>query len=328
MWDPVSRYTLCDIAAHESVNMHKLLVLPILLAFSSPSRAADEFPIPEGLEGRVWFWEQVFGSYDSDQALLHDREHPHLLWQVIDLPTHENESRERQLGKNAVNAALASLRARLNRLAAKGAPKDELDEKLLALVGGKHRELVGAAGRLRSQRGVADKFRAGLKRAKKHRAVIENTLDAEGVPKELAALPFIESMYTPTAKSHAGAAGLWQLMPATARELGLKVTAARDDRMNIAKATRGAARMLKDNYRMLKSWPLAITGYNHGPYGVKKATQQMGTTDLVQLIKRYKKSTWGFASKNFYAEFIAASRLYTRLGGVTSDDDELARGAP
>lgn len=309
--------------------MHTFLFLlsaPALLATQVADSAESQFPIPEQIEGRIWFWEQVFGRYDSDQAVLHDRENPELIWHVVDLPENPNPQRERTLRKATVTQALANTRTRLSRLSKGVKAKDEVDQKLLEVVGSKIALLNGAASRLRSQTGVADKFRAGIARAKKHIAMIHTALDAEGVPRKLAALPFVESMFTPSARSHAGAAGLWQLMPATARGLGLKVNSERDERLNVGKATKAAARMLRDNYRMLDSWPLAITGYNHGPYGVKRATQQLKTRDLGVLIQRYKKSTWGFASKNFYAEFIAASRIFERA--LSTQEDEIARGQP
>ena len=69
--------------------------------------------------------------------------------------------------------------------------------------------------------------------------------------------------------------------------------------MDVMKATGAAAKLLKRNYKLLKSWPLAVTGYNHGAYGVKRAIRDVGSRELVDLIENYKKSTWGFASKNF-----------------------------
>ncbi len=309
--------------------MKRLAILlgALALLTAAPALASDgPFPVPKQIEGRVWFWEQIFGRYESDQAVLHDREDPEIVWQVIDLPSHPNTTREKNLRRAAVNSALADLRVRLTQLEKNPKPRDEIDRKLLDVAGGDPKLLDGAASRVRSQTGVADKFRAGVARSKKHLRLIHTALDAEGVPRELAALPFVESMFTPTARSHAGAAGLWQLMPATARGLGLRVTRARDDRLDVAKATKAAARMLRDNYRMLGNWPLAITGYNHGPYGVKRATQQLKTEDLGELIDRYEKSTWGFASKNFYAEFVAASRIFERA--MSAQADEIARGEP
>ena len=75
------------------------------------------------------------------------------------------------------------------------------------------------------------------------------------------------------------------------------------------KATWAAAKMLRQNHNKLGNWPLAITGYNHGPNGMYRAVKQVGSDDLMVLIKKYEKSTWGFASKNFYAELLAALSL-------------------
>jgi membrane-bound lytic murein transglycosylase D len=117
-------------------------------------------------------------------------------------------------------------------------------------------------------------------------------------------------MFNTKAHSSAGAAGVWQLMPATAREFGLRVKRGKDDRLDILKATRAAAKLLARNHRMLKSWPLAVTGYNHGAYGVKRAIRKVGSRKLEDLIEHYEKRSWGFASKNFYAEFVAMIRIF------------------
>ena len=72
------------------------------------------------------------------------------------------------------------------------------------------------------------------------------------------------------------------------------------------RATRGAAIHLKDNYQALGSWPLAITAYNHGRAGVARAVSETGTSDIGIIVKRYRGPLFGFASRNFYAEFLAA----------------------
>lgn len=282
----------------------------------------DEFPVDPAIEGRVWFWEQIFGRFESHQAIFHDREAPEVIWLVVDLPEHRDKKRREEREHQLITETLADLRARLRRLEETPEARDDLDTRLLQVSAGNRARLNGAAGRLRTQSGVADRFRAGFLRSRAHIEVIYATLDKQGLPRKLAVLPFMESMFRPNVRSHAGAAGLWQLMPATARGLGLRVNAKLDERLNVVKATDAAARMLRDNYRMLQSWPLAITGYNHGPYGVKRATKALRTKKLWDLIQRYKKSTWGFASKNFYAEFIAVSRVYAR---AIEDAEELAR---
>jgi membrane-bound lytic murein transglycosylase D len=76
-------------------------------------------------------------------------------------------------------------------------------------------------------------------------------------------------------------------------------------------ATRAAARLLKENYRILGRWPLAITAYNHGTDGIFRGVQAVESDNLVDLIRGYQSPTFGFASKNFYAEFLAVIDIVT-----------------
>ena len=98
---------------------------------------------------------------------------------------------------------------------------------------------------------------------------------------------------------------MWQIMPATGR-LYLRVDRNVDERLNVRAATLAAARILRDNYEKLGTWPLAITAYNHGANGMKRAVDTVGTTDFGVIVQRYRGPLFGFASQNFYAEFLAA----------------------
>ncbi len=70
--------------------------------------------------------------------------------------------------------------------------------------------------------------------------------------------------------------------------------------------TEAAANLMLYNYRLLGSWPLAVTAYNHGPGGLRRAQEQLGTSDIAVIVKRYQGATFGFASRNFYVAFLAA----------------------
>jgi membrane-bound lytic murein transglycosylase D len=126
-----------------------------------------------------------------------------------------------------------------------------------------------------------------------------------GLPPELAALPHVESSFTPTAYSKVGASGLWQFMRSTGR-LYMRVDDIVDERLDPFRSTEAAARLLLSNYRLLGSWPLAITAYNHGPGGMRRARQVMGTDDFAVIARNYRSRTFGFASRNFYPSFLAA----------------------
>ena len=165
-----------------------------------------------------------------------------------------------------------------------------------------------AALSVRFQLGQADKFRAGLIRAGQWRAHIQQVLAEQGVPTELVALPHVESSFNPRAYSHVGAAGLWQFMRSTGR-LYLRVDDVVDERMDPHKASVAAARLLGFNYRQIDSWPLAITAYNHGLAGMTRAVRTLGTRDIAKIVARYQSRSFGFASRNFYAEFLAAAEI-------------------
>lgn len=104
--------------------------------------------------------------------------------------------------------------------------------------------------------------------------LIENILKKYGLPAELKYLAVIESELKSTATSWAGAVGPWQLMPETARILGLKVTHSHDERKDYYKSTHAAAKYLRDLYREFGDWLLVIAAYNGGPanvyYAIKK----------------------------------------------------------
>jgi membrane-bound lytic murein transglycosylase D len=122
---------------------------------------------------------------------------------------------------------------------------------------------------------------------------------------ELAALPMVESSYNPQAYSKAGAVGLWQFIRSTGKQY-LTIKRKRDDRRDPIRATEAAAHLLRHNYETLGSWPLAITAYNHGREGILTARAAVGSSAIEEIIARYNGPRFGFASRNFYAEFLAA----------------------
>lgn len=117
--------------------------------------------------------------------------------------------------------------------------------------------------------------------------MLEEELIIAGVPVELRALAIVESGLNPVALSRAGAKGLWQFMPVTAREYGLEINSLVDERCNPRLATRAACRYLKNMYNMYGDWTLAIASYNCGPGNVNKAIVRAGGDP-----KNYNGSFW------------------------------------
>ena len=284
------------------------------LEFAHVQSPSKEFPLPKTLRSAVVFWEEVFVTYESTQLIIHDREEQSIIWGIYDVPADDGTRATRKVIQTRTDAILDSVRDSLGHLASGKNPRNKWEEGAVKFLGQLSattkvpRETLSK--RVRAQRGVANELRAGRKRAKPWLKKIKAELKKRGLPQEIALMTFVESMFNTKAHSSAGAAGVWQLMPATARELGLRVKRGNDDRMDILKATRAAAKLLARNHRMLKSWPLAVTGYNHGAYGVKRAIRKVGSRKLEDLIEHYEKRSWGFASKNFYAEFVAMIRIF------------------
>ena len=170
------------------------------------------------------------------------------------------------------------------------------------------RALNEAAGRVRFQLGQADRFRAGLIRAGAYEAHIAETLANMGLPAELSALPHVESSFDPEAYSKAGAAGLWQFMRSTGRRF-MRIDSTVDERMDPYRATVAAAQLLRFNFSLFGTWPLALTAYNHGASGMRRAKEKQGTDDIVTIIRTHQSRTFGFASRNYYVAFLAALEI-------------------
>lgn len=103
-----------------------------------------------------------------------------------------------------------------------------------------------------------------LKRANKVFPTIIPILREEGIPDDVAYLACVESYLNPRAYSPAKAAGIWQFIPSAAKEYGLEVSDDVDERYNLEKSTRAAARYLKQAYRKYGNWPAAMASYNGG----------------------------------------------------------------
>lgn len=276
------------------------LFVGVFAVVSTAFAAGPEFS-SEGLEPRVDFWKKIYTQYGQDDLVIHDTYRVNLIYDVAT----DDDVRVKTA---AVRDTLLDIRANLQTpenfspeaqktaaaITAQGIPltTDELD----ALIANVH-----------TQRGIKERFRTGIIRSGAHVETFREILSRSGVPEDLALLPLVESSFE-NVRSKAGAVGIWQFTRSTGR-LYLTINNRVDERLDPRKAALAAARLLRGNYDALGSWPLAITAYNHGRGGMQRAQQAHGS-DLVAIINDYKGPVFGFASMNFYAEFLAAVEVY------------------
>ncbi len=173
---------------------------------------------------------------------------------------------------------------------------------------------------------MKNSIQTSLIRSAQYRKLIDQALAEQKLPKGLAYLPVIESAYLPTLTSRAGAHGIWQFMPDTAREYGLRVDWWIDERADPEFSTRAAATYLRDLYRMFDDWSLALAAYNCGPGRVRRTLQQSGASSFWELLDAglLPKETRGYVP-TFYATLLIASdpEAYgMRLSEVMEHDEK------
>jgi membrane-bound lytic murein transglycosylase D len=297
----------------------------MVLALGVPAFAGFAELPNQGLEDRIEFWKKVYTQYGQDDVIIHDRIRVNLIYDIA-------VRGEQEAKVDTVEQAIEEIRSNLENpenlspfakqirdtIVANGVP-------LTAASLGDLRENV------HTQLGIKERFRDGIIRSGRYLEAFQEIFDKEGLPLEITLLPLVESSFENRALSNAGAAGIWQFTRGTGR-LYLTVSRRIDERLDPAKATRAAARLLRDNYDALGSWPLAITAYNHGRAGMLRARSEVGSSDIIKVIDEYKGPLFGYASMNFYSEFLAAVEVYKNyeqyFGQLVLDQPSLKPSAP
>jgi membrane-bound lytic murein transglycosylase D len=282
-------------------------LLATTVAASQSNVAAEVLSRPAGLEPDIGFWRKIFGEVTTNEALVHDNRYLGIVYEKLDLSAYPSDgARQRQM-----DAEKARYAAILTRLA--GGDRTNLgpdERRVLALWAGRpgNDSLRAAADRVRVQQGLSDRFLQGFVRSGRWEEHIRDSLRQSGVPEKLAALPHVESSFNPEARSFVGAAGLWQFTAGTGRRF-MRIDGAVDERRDPYRSSEAAARLLKDNFGELNTWPLAITAYNHGTGGMRHAVRAVGTDNIETIVRNYDGPAFGFASRNFYVSFLAAEEV-------------------
>jgi len=258
-----------------------LFIVVFLVSFRAVGEEKDpevnSFPVPAGLEPSVEFWKKIFTEYSSREIVFYDSKDASKIYKVM------------RIGKRR------RIRSLMRRERVKIMRQHGLKSK----------------SRVWAQRGAKENFVLGMERSERYMEQMQAIFRERGLPVELAYLPLIESSFQVDARSRAGAVGMWQFMRRTGQRY-LRITSMVDERKDPLESTRAAASLLAENYDIFGNWPLAITAYNHGQNGIRRAVSKVGSDNLMEIIRKYKSRRFGVSSKNFYAEFLAAVEVANR----------------
>lgn len=267
------------------------------------------FARPAALEPQVAFWRNVYTVWRKSDVAIHDNRYLDVVYEIVRMPAEDVGESLTASQKDWLGERRDYWKFRLHELQAKLAARQPLstgDRELLATLGGAGR-VAGASDRVRYQRGLRERFKRGIEISRRYERKFREIFRTAGLPEDLAYLPHVESSFQAAAKSSAGAVGIWQFTRAAAEKY-MTVNDRVDERLDPVASARGAARYLRDAYSRLGNWPMALTSYNHGLNGMRRAQLLYGD-DFMRMIEEYDHPLFGFASRNFYAEFLAAREI-------------------
>jgi membrane-bound lytic murein transglycosylase D len=286
-------------------------------------RVTSELAIPAVLKPSVNFWLQIYGRYGSTQTVIFDPETYQIL-DVVDntqtLKTSKTAILAEIYMRNRLQKTLKGLRVVLNELRSRR-PKTAQQILIAKRLGNYKRiDLAKISARLKTITGLKDSLKDGIMRAEPFYANMQQIFLKTGVPAELVALCMVESSFNMKAYSRVGAAGVWQFMPAVSKKT-LLMNDNIDERLNIIKSTLAAAKLLKNHYSLLHNWTLAVISYNHGFKGLPRFKNHSVKFSQIAHLFTSLKTPLGWASKNYYSEFLAANLAISykeKLFGIKS----------
>ena len=294
------------------LDFRSISIITLFFSLLSAHGAAQDsqlFPRPPELEPAVRFWTRIYTEVDTQSGLLHDARNLTVVYDRMPLDRRQIENRRNQI-QTDLRVLAGGKRSGLSegqRQILSLWPEDVSNEVL--------REAVD---NVRFQLGQSDRFLGGLRRSGAYRQHIDAVIRQKGLPAELAVLPHVESSFNPNAYSSAAAAGMWQFGRATGQRF-MRIDHIVDERMDPYIASNAAMSLLEYNHSVLGTWPLALTAYNHGAGGIARAVRETGTTDIETIVANYRGRAFGFASRNFYAQFLAVLDVENRASDYFGD---------
>ncbi len=286
------------------------------------NRVSDIFKVSQYFYPSVNFWFMIYTQFESSSVVLHDKNNLSLIYKVLDF----SHLHEKKLPKNTIYVLqqkitkdkMADMEETLSNLAKDPFSLEPYAKKIYRILqqakvhlpvkkDERIRFILNLKKNLRTQTGQKNFIRDGVIRSLPYQKFIHRYFESHKLPTELFAIPFLESSFNPRAESKVNALGVWQFMPLIASYYVPKRTTHVDYRSNVGVASLSAGFLMSENFRIMKSWDLTVTAYNSGTKHLLKTKRKLGKKDvnLETIIKNSDSEHFGFASKNFYAEFLA-----------------------
>lgn len=302
-------YTAFPIKIKELLIAVTTLFILFALNPTNIAHAQKNFPEYAVIKDNISFWENIYANQSESEAVIHDSNDISFTYKKIHLldPTLPGAS---IINKKIYKNFLKATRLTLTKLATKKVPKTKNEIRIFKHYSGNSKKLLAAANSVRVQTGIKDRFQEGVRKSGQVMGQIKAIFRKHKLPEELAYLPHVESSFINSAHSFVGAKGIWQFTKATGKDY-LTISPLIDERLDPILATEAAAKYLKRSYDLLGSWPLAITSYNYGRSGMRRAQIELGSYPAI--FSKYDTGAFKFASKNFYPEFLAALKVAKRL---------------
>lgn len=325
-----------EISTHISFEQ----VRPFLTDYQE--RVNASFKITPYYYPTVQFWFMMYTKYPSSHVVIHDKKNLAIMYRVMDF-SHLRKAGTRREAYFGTQQKLAGeemklIKALLSELVLEPLSTDSrYDEIFEALKRAqfklpddkntRSKLFLLLSQNLRTQTGQRDFIGEGLVRSRDYYPFLKKLFQDRELPPELLAIPFLESSFNPKAASRVKALGIWQFMPLIGSYYLPTRTPNFDYRGNVGTASLAASFLMRENHKLLGRWDLAVTAYNSGTKHIFKAKRALKDPDLslADIIRNSKSESFGFASKNFYGEFLALVHVLAYQEQVFRDYQSIER---
>ena len=310
---PVITLILCSKISQQLHSSRWVSFVLVFLSalFPTAGFCDQSFPFYQSIESNFKFWEKIYSTYSLNDAVIHDSEDLSRIYEVISTLDPALPGAQR-INRKVLKEKQHNYSNLLKDISVSKKTASAREKRVSSLFKGseRYKKMAQAAKNVRSQTGQKERFLDGVFRSRKYMKKMKEIFRSHGLPEDLAYLPHVESSFNIKAYSKFGAAGMWQFTRGTGKQY-LTINSALDERLDPILATQAAARYLKNSYRVLNNWPLAITSYNYGTSGMLRAVKAKGSYE--NIFNNYSEGHFKFASKNFYSEFLAALKVAKKI---------------